>query len=164
MRESRLEFIRQQGFASHEADDRLYSALMLQPRIIAMLVVLGALLESAGLFIALSAVLWWSTLVPARSPFDGAYNLFVARPRGFRRLEAARPPRRFAQAMAAAFALMIGASHFSGFIVTARIMEGLFIASAASVVFRDFCGPANLFNSFRSKLGAAPIESAGGSL
>jgi len=125
MRESRLEFIRQQGFASHEADDRLYSALMLQPRIIAML---------------------------------------VARPRGFRRLEAARPPRRFAQAMAAAFALMIGASHFSGFIVTARIMEGLFIASAASVVFRDFCGPANLFNSFRSKLGAAPIESAGGSL
>ena len=111
---------------------------------------LGALLESAGLFIALSAVLWWSTLVPTRSPFDGAYNLLIARPRGIRRLDAARPPRRFAQAMAATFALKIGAAHLSGLIVTARIMEGVFIASAASVVFRDFCGPANLFNSFRS--------------
>lgn len=151
MRESRFEFIRQQGFAPHEADDQLYSALMLQPRIIATLVVLGALLESAGLFVALSAVVWWSTLVPTRSPFDGAYNLFVARPRGLRPLGVARPPRRFAQAMAAAFALMIGAAQLGGFVITARVMEGMFIVSAASVVFRDFCGPANLFNSFRSK-------------
>jgi hypothetical protein len=58
MRNSRLEFVREQGYSTHEADDRLYSALMLQPRIIGALVVLGMLLQSTWLFVALSAVLW----------------------------------------------------------------------------------------------------------
>jgi hypothetical protein len=34
MRESRVRFIRQQGFATQRADEQLYTALMLQPRII----------------------------------------------------------------------------------------------------------------------------------
>jgi hypothetical protein len=160
MRESRIEFIRQQGFSLRDADDRLYSALMLQPRIISALVVLGALLQSAGLFAALSAVLWWSTLVPARNPFDAAYNRFVARPRGFRPLPAAPAPRRFAEGMAAAFALAIAAALLGGFTIAALALQCLFVASAAAVLFRDFCGPASLFNSLRpvADQGLPPIE------
>ena len=42
----------------------LYSALMFQPRIIGGLVALGIVLQTPWLFLALSAVLWWSALVP----------------------------------------------------------------------------------------------------
>ena len=41
-----------------------YSALMLQPRIVGGAVALGIVLQSPQLFLALSAMLWWSTLVP----------------------------------------------------------------------------------------------------
>ena len=156
MRNSRLQFVREQGYSIQDADDRLYSALMLQPRIIGALVVLGALLQSAWLFAALSAVLWWSTLVPTRSPFDAIYNLLVARIRGFKRLGIARPPRRFAQGMAATFTLAIGAALLGGFTITALVLQLMVIASVAAVVFRDFCGPANLFNS----IGRTPGEQA----
>jgi len=165
MRESRIEFIRQQGFTLRDADDRLYSALMLQPRIIGALVVLGALLQSAGLFAATSAVLWWSALAPALNPFDAVYNRFVARPRGFKPLPAAPAPRRFAESMAASAAFVIAAAILGGFTIAALVVEGLFVASAAAVVFRDFCGPASLFNALRPVVdqGLSPIgRSAGG--
>ena len=85
MRQSHFRFIRQQGFDGGRRQRGLYSALMLQPRIIGGLVALGMLFQSPWLFLALSAVLLWSTLVPTRNPFDAIYNHLVARPRAFRR-------------------------------------------------------------------------------
>src|SRR5262245_38578766 len=108
MRESRVRFIRQQGFATERADEELYSALMLQPRIIGVILGLGILVQSPWLFLGLSVVLWWSALIPTRNPFDAIYNNAVARPRGLRPLEAAPPPRRFAMGMAGTVALAIG--------------------------------------------------------
>jgi hypothetical protein len=91
--------------------------------------------------------------VPAASPFDAIYNLLVARPRGFTRLGVARPPRRFAEGMAAAVTLAIGAALLGGLTITALVLQFMVMASVAAVVVRDFCGPANLFNSFRRTRG-----------
>ena len=84
MCKSQLRFIRQQGFSNPNSDSHLYAALMLQPGIIGGLILAGILLQSPGLFLALSAVLWWSTFVPTRNPFDAIYNYVVAYPRGYR--------------------------------------------------------------------------------
>ena len=82
MRESRVRFVRLQGFATENADEELYAALMLQPRAVGIFVVLGIAGQSPLLFLFLCTVLWWSALVPTRNPFDAVYNHVVARPRG----------------------------------------------------------------------------------
>ena len=64
MRESEIQFIRQQGFTNVHPDHRLYEALMFQPRTIAGLLALGIVVQNAWLFLAMSAVLWSGTIVP----------------------------------------------------------------------------------------------------
>ena len=70
MRKSREFFICQQGFAVPNPNPHLYSALMLQPRIIAGVVTLGSMLQSYELFLLLAAVLAWATIVPRQNLFD----------------------------------------------------------------------------------------------
>jgi hypothetical protein len=62
--------------------------------------------------------------------------------------------------MAAAFALAIAAALLGGFTIAALALQCLFVASAAAVLFRDFCGPASLFNALRpvADQGLPPIE------
>ena len=157
MRKSRVQFIRQQGFATQSADDELYSALMLQPRIVGATVALGIVLQSPLLFLVLSTPLMWSALVPTRNPFDAIYNRAVARPRGLRPLGTAPAPRRFAMGMAGTVALTIGVALFAGAATTAWVFEGLFAVAAVQVVFADICGAANLFNlARRSALASSP--------
>jgi hypothetical protein len=84
MRESRVRFIHQLGFAT--PTDDLYSALMLQPRLVGVLVALGILTQSSLLFLGLSAALLWGALVPTHNPFDAIYNHAVA----YRRTPGAR--------------------------------------------------------------------------
>ena len=122
---------------------------MFQPRIIGCLVVVGVLSQSPWLFVALSAVLWWSTIVSTHNPCDAIYNHVVAYPRGLSPLGVAPAPRRFAQGMAATFALAIGAALLVGAGVTARVLEALLVGAVMAVVFRDFCGPANLYHVLR---------------
>ena len=74
--------IREQGFPDPHPDRQLYVALMLQPRLVGVLVVLGIVLQSAWLFLTVSAMLAWSALVPALNPFDAIYNHVVAYRRG----------------------------------------------------------------------------------
>ena len=100
---------------------------MLQPKIIGGVVALGIVLQSPRLFLALSAVLWWSTLVPTRSIFDAIYNYAVAYPRNLPPLGIAPAPRRFAQGMAGAVALAIGGALLLGATITAWLLEGLLI-------------------------------------
>jgi hypothetical protein len=152
MRKSREFFICQQGFAVPSVNPHLYSALMLQPRIIGGLVVLGSTLQSPELYLVLSAVLAWGTMVPTQNLFDVIYNVAVALPRGFPPLGIAPPPRRFAQGGAAMLALGIGTALAMGATVTAWILEGVFVAGVASAVLRRFCLPAHFYYVLRRRL------------
>jgi hypothetical protein len=145
MRESRVRFIRQQGVTTPNVDDNLYSALMLQPRIIGVIVVLGIAVQRPLLFLILSAVLLWSALVPSRNPFDAIYSYLVARPRGLAPLDVAPAPRRFAMGMAGTVALTIGIALAVGASHTAWVFEGLFAVAVIQVVFGDICGAANVY-------------------
>ena len=152
MRESEIQFIRQMGFTNVHPDHRLYEALMFQPRTIAAVLALGIVLQNAWLFVALSGIVWWSTIVPRRNLFDAAYNHLVARLRGVPRVPVAPAPRRFAQAMAATASLTIGIALLSGATMTAWVFEGLFAAGSLSVVIGRVCTPAILYNRLARNL------------
>ena len=145
MRESEIRFIRQQGFTNVHPDHRLYVALMAQPRTIAGVLALGIVLQNAWLFLALSAGVWWGTVVPTRNLFDAAYNLVASR-RGLPRLGVAPAPRRFAQAMAGTISLTIAAALFAGATRTAWFFEALFAIASTAVVVGRVCAAANLYN------------------
>ena len=145
MRQSELQFIRQQGFATARPDHRLFVALMFQPRVVTAAVALGIILQSAWVFLALSIVLWWGTLVPARNLFDAAYNRFIASPRRLPPIPNAPAPRRFAQAMAGTMALAVGGSLLSGATTAAWGLEALFALATLSVVVGRVCAPAGLY-------------------
>ena len=91
MRQSREFFICQQGFPVPNADPHLYSALMVQPRMVGGLVVLGTVFQRPEVFLALAAVMAWATLVSSQNLFDAIYNYTAAYPRGL-------PPLRVAPA------------------------------------------------------------------
>jgi len=138
---SKLNFVRQQGFEHATAPGCAtdYPALMFQPRIVGVIVLLGLVLQSWLLFLALSAVLWWNVTVPAQNPFDALYNRMIAEPKGRSRLEPAPAPRRFAQGMAASFMLLIGISLFNGWTAAAVILEGLMATALIALIFGRFC-------------------------
>ena len=149
MRQSHFRFILQQGFEAADASEGLYTALMVQPRIIGGLVAVGVLFQSARLFLALSAVLLWSTLAPTLNPFDVLANHLVARPRGIPPLGIAPAPRRFAQGMSATVTFAIGAALLVGAERTAWLLEGLMVTAVVAVVFGGFCEGAYLYGLLR---------------
>lgn len=134
-------FVEQQGFRDAGADSCgfLYPALMLQPKIVGSLLIIGLILQSWWYFLLLSALLWWNVLVPERNPFDALYNSLIADPKGLPRLTTAPPPRRFAQGMAATFMLVIAATLFLGWHAAAWIVEVLLVAAFAALIFGKFC-------------------------
>ncbi|OGR36956.1 MAG: hypothetical protein A2091_00220 [Desulfuromonadales bacterium GWD2_61_12] len=148
---SEVNFVRQQGFreAGAAACDCQFPALMFQPRIIGVGLVIALVLQSATLFLGLSGLLWWNVLLPARNPFDALYNARIARPQGFPPLPPAPPPRRFAQGMAATFMLAIGSALLFGWHLAAWIFEGLLIAAFAALIFGKFCLSSYLYHLIR---------------
>src|SRR5262245_60567542 len=136
-----LNFVRQQGLkdSSPEACSYQYPALMWQPRAIGLLVLTGLVFQSGSYFAALSALLGWSAILPRLSPFDALYNFLVAKPRGLPQLGPAPGPRRFAQAMAAAFMLSIGLSLVSGRITLAWALEAIVLVLLGALIFGRFC-------------------------
>ena len=151
MRNSRLQFIRSQGFLDPHPDDHLYSALMLQPRIVGVVTVFAVLLQTPWLFLALSAALGWSALVPAQSMFDAIYNSVVARPGGLVPLAAAPAPRRFAGGLAAILTLAIGAALLADARGTAWALQAVLVLALGAVVFGRTCAAADLYNVFRGR-------------
>ena len=145
MRQSEIQFIRQLGYKSAHPDHRMYIAVMFQPRAIACVLAVGIVLQSAWLFLMLSAVLWWAAVDPSHNLFDAVYNRLVACPGRLPRLDVAPAPRRFAQAVAATVALAIGAALLSNATLTAWVFEGLFAIAIMSVVLGRFCAPASLY-------------------
>jgi hypothetical protein len=141
MADARINFVKQQGFedASVRSCDFQYPALMFQPRLIGVLVLAGVLLQSAPLFLTLSAVLWWNALMPKLNPFDGLYNRLVACRKGLPPLTAAPAPRRFAQGMAATFMLLIGVSLRTGWYTLAWVLTALLLVALGALIFGAFC-------------------------
>jgi len=150
MRESRIRFIRQLGFAT--PTDDLYSALMLQPRIVGVLAALGILTQSPLVFLGLSAALLWGALVPTQNSFDAIYNHVVAHRRGLPPLTTSPAPRRFAMSMAGGVALAIGIALLAGTTMVATLIEALLAVAVMAVVFGDSCAGANLYHVLRRRL------------
>ena len=109
-------FMKQQGFAAEPPDacNMHFAGLYFQPRIVFPTLLVGILLQSPAIFLAVSALLWWNVLVPRLNPFEQVYNRFLAARRGTPPLVPAPGPRRFAQAMAAAFTLGAGLCLLAG--------------------------------------------------
>ena len=77
---AKRQFVRQQGFgdAPPASCAYQYSGLMFQPRLLAAIVLLAILLQSAAMCLVLAGILWWNVLVPRRNPFDALYNRTIA--------------------------------------------------------------------------------------
>jgi Domain of unknown function (DUF4395) len=133
-------FILQQGLP--EPDARAcplqYSALLFQPRLVALILAAAVVLQAPLIFYFLAAVLWFSAAVPRLNPFDALYNRSLARSGGVS-LSPARAPRRFAQFMAGSFAIAIGVFLAFGWHTTAYVLEGVFVAAVAALAFGAFC-------------------------
>src|SRR5688500_204984 len=109
---SKVDFVRRQGFTTEGCRDGFYSALMFQPRVIGVVVASSVILQSPWIFLVLSTVLWWNALVPSHNPFNAFYNRVLADPR-LVLLSAAPPPRRFAEGLAGALAMVITIALFA---------------------------------------------------
>jgi hypothetical protein len=152
-------FMNQQGFAEEPPDacDMHFDGLYFQPRIVFPTVVVAILLQlvsvvgSAALHLAISAILWWNALVPARNPFELAYNRWVARPRGRMELAPAPMPRRFAQGMAAAFSLGAGLALLSGAMPVAWVLQACLVVAFVALLLGKFCLGAYVYHVLKGR-------------
>ena len=142
---SELDFVRTQGFrdATPQSCGIQYPALMWQPRVLGVLVVLGALLQSGPYVLALSLLLAWNAARPKLNPFDALYRVLVAK--GRPTPGPAPAPRRFAQALAAALLLGASLALFAGFRTLALAFELPLIAAIVAIVFFRFCAGSTLY-------------------
>jgi hypothetical protein len=96
MHDPERNFILQQGVEEPGPQDthRRFEALLFQPRLIGLAVLVGITLQSPAVFLSLWAVLWWSAPIPRLNPFDALYNVTLgARPgAGLRRMAPGRAP------------------------------------------------------------------------
>jgi hypothetical protein len=122
---------------------------MFQPRVIALAVGLGIVLQQAWIFAALSGLLWWNVVVPSLNPFDAVYNTRFLAPRGLPPLPPAFGPRRFAQAMAATNTLGAAASLFAGWHAVAWMFQGFIVVALTSLLVGRLCLGSYLFHLLR---------------
>jgi hypothetical protein len=148
MSQAPINFVKQQGFgdASVVTCDVQYPALMFQPRVLGVLVLAAVVLQASPLFLTLSAVLWWSALLPRLNPFDRLYNRLIAVRHGRPGLTPAPAPRRVAQGMAATFTLLIGVSLLAGWDTLAWILEALPLVALGALIFGAFCVGSYVFH------------------
>jgi Domain of unknown function (DUF4395) len=152
-------FMKQQGFAEEppHACGTHFEGLNFQPRIVFPTVVVAILLQlvsiplSAGLHVAISAVLWWNTLLPAFNPFELAYNRWVARPKGGLELVPAPGPRRMAQGMAAAFNLGAGLALVYGMMPLAWVLQVMLVVAFSALLFGNFCLGAYVYHLLKGR-------------
>jgi len=152
-------FMIQQGFVEEPPDacDMHFEGLYFQPRIVFPTVIVAILLQlvsipwSAGLHLAISAVLWWNVLLPAWNPFELAYNRWIARPKGRMELPPAPGPRRFAQGMAAAFSLGAGLALLSGAMPVAWVLQAFVVVAFVALLFGKFCLGAYVYHLLKGR-------------
>ena len=134
-------FILQQGLPAQSpaACSTLAGALLLQPRVIGVIVVILTVLQYAPGFIGLGVPLWWSALFPSENPFDAVYRVLALRNPDAPALPVAAPPRRFAQALAGTTALVIGIAIIRGWWTAAYALEAFLLLALAALAFGRFC-------------------------
>lgn len=156
-------FMKQQGF-TEEPDgvcNMHFSGLYFQPRIVGSLIVVGIILQffaplaAAALYFALSALLWWNVAAPKSNPFEVFYNREIAAPKGKALLAPAPGPRRFAQAMAAVFTLIVGLALLQGWMVTAWVFEAFLVVAFSALLFGKFCMGAYIYHLMRGHVAFA---------
>jgi hypothetical protein len=150
---AKRQFVRQQGFGDVPAAGcaSQYSALMFQPRLLAAVVLLAILLQSATLFLVLAGILWWNVLVAPRNPFDALYNWAIAAPRNLLSLTPAPAPRRFAQGMAGTMLGGAGLALLAGWPRLAWILEALVAVALGALVLGRFCLGSYLYHLLRGE-------------
>ena len=150
---AKRQFVRQQGFGDASAAGCAYQypALMFQPRLLAAVVFLAILLQSAPIFLALGAILWWNALIPRGNPFDALYNRAIAAPRNVPPLTPAPAPRRFAQGMAGTFLVAAGLALLAARPGLAWIFEGLVAVALGALVLGRFCLGSYLYHLLRGE-------------
>ncbi len=150
-------FMRQQGFVDEPPDacDMHFEGLYFQPRIVFPIILLAILLQSPWLHVAVSAVLWWNVLVPSLNPFESAYNRWLARARGLLPLGPAPVPRRFAQAMAAAFNLGAGLALLDGKTALAWALQAMLVLAFLALLWGRFCLGAYVYHLLKGRVAFA---------
>jgi hypothetical protein len=156
-------FMRQQGFAEEPSDacDMHFAGLYFQPSLVFPAVLVAIALQlasvplSAALHVVISAVLWWNTLLPTANPFELAYNRWIAAPRGRPPLLPAPGPRRFAQAMAAAFNLGAALALAQGALVLAWLLQLMLVLAFSALLFGRFCLGAYVYHLLRGRVAFA---------
>jgi len=150
-------FMRQQGFPPEPDDacDMHFAGLYFQPRIVFALVLVAVALQSALLFLLISAVLWWNVAFPSLNPFEAAYNGFIAARRGRLLLPPAPAPRRFAQAVNAAFNLASGLLLIAGWNTASWVMQAMLVVAFSLLLFAKFCLGAYVFHLLRGEVAFA---------
>jgi hypothetical protein len=130
-------FVAQQGvtLADPAACEIVTSALLFQPRVVGVWALVGAVLRSGWVFLALGVVLWWCAVVPSANPFEWIYNHLGVR----HRVLPAPPPRRFSQGMAGTFALALGASLLCGWTTAAIVIGAFFGVALVALIFGRLC-------------------------
>jgi hypothetical protein len=148
----RTNFVLQQGFDAPPpaSCSRTYSALQFQPRIVGVVALAAAIVQSWIVFAALGAVLWWSALLPRWNPFELVYNRFRAARSGHV-LTPAPPPRRFAQFLAGLLSIISAALLVLGLRMAAIVVEVLLLAAIAALVFGGFCAGSYIFHLLRGR-------------
>lgn len=148
-----VNFMRQQGFPEEPGDacDMHFAGLYFQPRIVFALVLVAVVLQSAPLFLAISAALWWNVLLPSLNPFEAAYNRWIAMPRGLQPLPPAPAPRRFAQAVNAAFNLASGLMLVAGWTTISWAFQAMLVVAFSLLLFAKFCLGAYVFHILRGE-------------
>jgi len=151
--DSRRNFILQQGLnaPAQESCPVRFSALMFQPRVVGSILLLAVFLQSPGIFLVLSGVLWWNVLFPRLNPFDAIYNRTLGTRPGAVRLEPAPLPRRFAQGMAGSFALVIGVLLLLQLGTAALVLQVLLLTALAALIFGRFCLGSFLYYLLRGR-------------
>ena len=150
-------FMQQQGFVG-EAPVRLaphFRALRFQPSIVGPLMLVAVVFQLRMVFFALAAVLAWNVAFPQWNPFERFYDRAIGRRHGLAALEPAPGPRRFAQAMAAAFMLASGIAIALGWRVTAYIFEAMLIVAFTALLGGKFCLGAYIYQVLHGRTSLA---------
>ena len=150
-------FILQQGLPAQSptACTTLAGALLFQPRVIGVIVVVLTALQYAPGFIGLGFALWWNALFPSENPFDAVYRALSLRNPDAPALPVAAPPRRFAQALAGTTALLIGIAIIRGWWTAAYALEAFLLVALAALSFGRFCFGSFFYYLLRGKFAFA---------
>jgi uncharacterized protein DUF4395 len=145
------EFVRGQGFPDTDSASCSirYPALMFQPRLILVVVLVGIITQSALLFLVMSLLLAWNALLPRLNPFDRLYPALFSREST---PLVAPPPRRFAQSFAAVFMTAIGLLLLCDYNLVAWLLEGALVIALLALVFGNFCLGSSLYLLIRGTL------------